>query len=153
MAYAVEVKELRPQAVATIRATTTQAEIGATLEQLLPEVWGYLERAGVQPGGPPFTRYHDYNPDRLEVEAGLPVPAPVAGEGRITAGELPGGRAAAVWHVGPYDRLSEAYEAVEAWTKDRGEEVAGPPWEVYWTDPGEVPNQADWKTEVLWPIR
>ena len=25
-------------------------------------------------------------------------------------------------------------------------------WEVYWTDPGEVPARAEWKTEVCWPL-
>ena len=34
-----------------------------------------------------------------------------------------------------------------------GHAVAGPPWEVYVTDPGEVPDPAAWRTEVVHPIR
>lgn len=29
---------------------------------------------------------------------------------------------------------------------------AGPPWETDITDPAEVPDPADWLTEVVWPI-
>jgi len=152
MAYEVGVREVQPQAMVSIRVTTTPAEIGGVLGEVLPEAWGYLEERGIHPAGPPFARYHEFREDRVEVEAGLPVAEAVTGEGRISAGTLPGGEVAATWHVGSYDTLSTAYEALEAWIGGQGRKPAGAPWEVYWTDPGETPDPAEWKTEVLWPI-
>ncbi len=153
MSYTVDVKETPAQPFAAIRASTTPAELSSTLGQILPEVWAHLERLGVQPAGPPVTRYLEHSAERVQIEAGFPVPTPVAADGRIIAGELGGGRVAVVMHVGPYDKLPEAYQALEAWLREQGHVAAGPPWEIYWTDPSAVPDPADWKTEVLWPIR
>lgn len=50
------------------------------------------------------------------------------------------------------DRPIEVVFAFEAWIKDQGRQCVGPAWEVYWTDPGEVPDPADWNFELLWPI-
>ena len=51
-----------------------------------------------------------------------------------------------------YDTLSEAYAALETWMSANGLKPAGDAWEVYLTDPGEVPDQADWQTEINWPV-
>lgn len=152
MEHEIGAKDVRPQTTACIRVTTTPADIGPKMEEILPEVWSYLEERGVHPAGPPFARYHGFREDLVDLEAGFPVTGPVAGEGRIFAGELPGGEVAATWHVGPYDTLSEAYRAIETWSQAQGREPAGSPWEIYWTDPGETPDPAEWKTEVLWPV-
>ena len=146
-------REVQPQTTACIRVTTTPAEIGPVMGQILPEVWGYLEEQGVHPAGPPFARYHAYQENQVDLEAGFPVSKPVAGAGRIAAGALPGGEVAVAWHVGPYDTLPTTYKAVEAWSQSQNREPAGSPWEVYWTDPGETPDTEEWRTEVIWPVK
>ena len=153
MAYEMEVKEIDRQPAVGIRVTTTQTEIGSTLGQLYPELWSYLEGKGIHPAGPPFARYHDCQPDRIDLEAGFPVSTAITGDERIVATELPGGQVVSTMHVGPYDTLSQAFEALETWFKEQGREMGGAPWEVYWTDPGEEPDPARWRTEVVWPIR
>jgi AraC family transcriptional regulator len=54
--------------------------------------------------------------------------------------------------MGPYDKLPEAYEAMELWIQSQGLIAAGPPWESYVTDPSEHPDPKDWKTEIFWPL-
>ncbi|MFQ5575804.1 MAG: GyrI-like domain-containing protein [Anaerolineae bacterium] len=152
MTYKVELKTLKAQPIAAIRVQTTTDKIGDVLGQIYPEVWSYLDKAGIQPAGPALARYHHFEADNVDLEAGFPVAEPVAGEGRISAGELPGGRAAATWHTGPYDTLPQAYEAVDSWIQSEGRTMRASPWEVYWTDPQQVPNPAEWKTEVVWPV-
>ncbi len=147
-----ETKVIQPQAAMSIRVITTPAEIGQTLGQILGEVWTYLQGQGVQPDGPPFARYYEYRADHVDMEAGLPVSSPVAGAGRISAGELPGGKVAVAWHIGPYDTLHETNAALESWIQEQNQEAAGAPWEVYWTDPGEEPDSSAWRTEVICPL-
>ena len=151
MSTEVEIKMLQPQATVTIRATTTPAEIGPTLDRLLPEISAYLEQRGIPAAGPPFARYHDFSDDRADLEAGFPVAA-LSLAMAVAAGELPGGPAAVAWHIGPYDTLTQAHHAVEAWLAEQGRTMTGAPWEVYWTDPGENPDPATWRTEVVWPV-
>ena len=127
MAHDVGTKQIQPQATAGVRVTTTAADLGRVMGEVLPEVWGYLEERGVQRAGPPFARYNGFRADRVEVEAGLPVAEPVGGEGRISAGELPGGEVAVTWHEGQYDTLGAAYRAIEAWMQSQGRKPVGSP--------------------------
>lgn len=70
----------------------------------------------------------------------------------MLADTLPGGFAATTIHNGPYDKLSEAYAAVEQWMATEGLVAAGAPWESYLNDPSDHPDPRDWKTEVFWPV-
>jgi AraC family transcriptional regulator len=82
----------------------------------------------------------------------MPIAAPVPGGGDVVADTLPGGLAAMTTHSGPYDKLTEAHAAVQAWIEEHGLAASGAPWESYVTDPADYPDPADWKTEVFWPI-
>lgn len=153
MIRGITIKTLRPQPIATIRATVATAEIGATLSQFLPEVWACVVEQGQQPAGPPFARYHSLLGETVDLEAGVPVAEPIVGTERVLAGELPGGPVAAIWHIGTYDTLTETHAALATWMAAEGRTAGGPRWEVYWTDPGEHPDPAEWKTEVICPLR
>ena len=153
MPYDIEVRRVEAHPVVSIRATTTRDEVASTLAELLPEVAGYLAELGVEPTGPPFARWHDDWHDRTDLDAGLPVAVPVENSGRITAEELPGGEVVSTWHAGPYTSLTSAYSALEAWMREHGRQSAGAPWEVYWTGPDDVTDPAEYRTEVLWPVR
>lgn len=157
MQYDITVKTLEPQPTVTIRRQCRTGDVGETLDEILPAVHAYLVRLGIQPAGPPFTRYHDFGGGKegekpVDLEAGLPVKSAIVGEGEIQAGELPGGMVARTWHVGSYETLPDAYQALRNWIKARGQNPSGPPWEIYWTDPEKEPAPVQWKTEVIWPI-
>jgi effector-binding domain-containing protein len=120
----------------------------------------YLQQTGAQPAGPPYVRYHTFDENEADFELGVPVAEPVAGEGRIEAGELQGGPAITTWHHGAHDRLGEAYARVEAALDESGREPSGPPIEVYhwidFTSSGEDPGTSDpttWRTELVLPVK
>ena len=114
---------------------------------------------GIEPAGPPFGRYHEFGPEEVDVEVGIPVSAPApnlrplaeAEEGEMAASELPGGRAAITVHRGSYDGLSQTYDQLHDWIHEQGHEEGPAPWESYVDDPSEV-DAADLKTEVCWPL-
>lgn len=135
-----------------VRRRTRMEEISQTLGEILPAVFAYAQRAGAPLAGPPVVRYVEMSPGSVTVEGGFPVAAPCSGEGEIEPGKLGGCRVVTGVHVGPYDRLREAYQALEAWMAEHGAVAAGPPWEQYLTDPGEVPDPEQWQTAIFWPI-
>jgi effector-binding domain-containing protein len=153
---AFELQERVARPVLAIRLHSTVDEVPAILAVALPEVWHAAEASGQAPDGPPFARYLSELSDAsrdLEYEAGIPLPSPAgAPQGRAIPEELPAGRVAVAWHVGPYETLGETYGALARWIGDQGLTVAGPMWEVYWTDPGTEPDPARWRTEVVIPV-
>jgi effector-binding domain-containing protein len=151
--YPIKTTKLKPQPTATIRVTTQPSRIGEAFGEVLPEVASYLERIGVRPAGPPFARYFDYNDDEADFEAGFPVSEPVPGEGRIAAGELPGGRAAVTTYVGPYEGLQDVHEEIGEWVLANEHDPGGAVWEVYVTGPPDEPDAGSWRTELVWPLR
>jgi AraC family transcriptional regulator len=148
MSYDIEVRRLERQDTAVVRARCAWDQIAPTLGSIFGEVMAHLGATGAVPAGGAFGRYTPRGAE-VDIEAGFTVTAPIAAGGRVEAGELPGGDAAVCLHVGPYEQVAAAYEAVQAWIAEHGRELAGAPWEVYLTPPEEQPP----KTEVVFPLR
>lgn len=151
----IEVRTLKSQPVVSVRRDTSLDQLQAAFQDILPTVFNFLKSRGLTPTGPPFGRYHCFRPEKIDLEAGLPVekaPSLTDEDGPLQASELPGGEAAVLMHVGPYDDLKRTYDALEAWFAENGREAAGGPWELYVTDPGAEPDPQKWQTEVIWPI-
>ena len=66
--------------------------------------------------------------------------------GEVHATETLEGEAAVAVHRGPYNRLNEAYKAIDQWLRANGRESAGDVWEIY-GDP--TPDPADTETTVV----
>ncbi len=147
MPYLITKKEVSPQPVLVVRRKVKQAEIAATLAEVLGQVFLHAQKTGAALVGQPFTRFVEWGPGLLTIEAGLPVAAASPG-----TAELPGGLVATTTHTGPYDKLSEAHAAVQVWIEEQGLTAAGAPWEVYTTDPADYPDPKDWKTDIFWPL-
>jgi len=80
----------------------------------------------------------------------MAVTAP--GQDDVEAGELPGGPAAVAIHGGAYDQLGDTYAAMERWIEANRFGRGSAPWESYVTDPAEVLDVKDWRTEIYWPL-
>lgn len=155
MSYSITKKQLDPQPVLLVRRRIKRSEIAATIAEALGQVFQHAQRSGIALEGLPFTRYSETGPGFMTIEPGMRIAGggSAAGEGEVVADTLPGGPAAMTLHIGPYDKLSDAYAAVEAWIEAQGLKPTGAPWECYLTDPTEHPDPMDWKTEVYWPVK
>ena len=147
----IETREFDPQWILGIRQETTPRGLRAAFQQLVPVIEAFIEKRGIQRSGPLLGLYHDYRPDRVDLEVAIPVAGPADGEGRIEARELPGGRAAVVVHEGPYDTIGPVHEALDAFAHDRGGHGATAR-EVYLVGPGDDPDPVNWRTEVVYPL-
>jgi AraC family transcriptional regulator len=153
MAYSVTSREIAAQPVLVVERRVKPSEIAATLADALGRVFQHGQRSGAAFAGQPFTRYMEWGPGMITIQAGMPIAAPGKTEGDVRAETLPGGTVATTIHSGAYDKLTEAHAAVQVWMEEQGFRSAGAPWEVYVTDPADYPNPADWRTEIFWPVR
>jgi effector-binding domain-containing protein len=158
-----EIAERAEQPYVAIRANVTMQELPGLADRF-GEVFGWLAEHGVAPAGPPFFRYNVIDMAHLlNVEAGVPVPAAVEGDGRVLAGVLPAGRYGTAIHVGPYDGLIGAVDDLLRWADSRGLEWDkssaddGEHWscrlEIYVTDPGQEPDPARWETRLAFRLK
>ena len=126
------------------------------LPEVLGPAWGLvMARAadvGAEPVGAPFAAFFNTDMQDLDVAIGFVVDRVVAGAGEVEAGEIPAGTAVQCMHVGPFDRLGEAYAAVRSWMGERGLEHAGPAFEHYLDDPDDTPIEQV-RTLIVIPVR
>ena len=145
-------KELDAQGIVGIRTTATMDKIGEVMGPLFGEVYGYLQQHEQVPAGMPLAIYHSMDGNDVDLECAMPVASPVAGTGRVRAGQLPAGTVATVTHMGAYENLGETWAALTAWMESQDLEGAGAPWEVYVTDPGAEPDPLKWRTDIFFPV-
>jgi len=154
----------RPAApYAAIKVLVTMDELGAVVPPLNAEVFRWLASQGVAPAGPPFWKYNVIDMQAtLEIEAGVTVAQPVAGDERVLGGTLPPGRYATTRHVGHPSTLMPATAALLDWAAARGlvwDKTAAPDgerWgarlELYLTDPRDEPDMDKWVTDLAFRL-
>jgi DNA-binding transcriptional MerR regulator len=116
------------------------------LEEFIVETIGALWNA-TEPTGSAFTIYHGEVNEEDDGPVEVCVPT-AAGEKRLPEGEV-----AFTIATGVQCRFPEiigAYDAVASWAKEQGRELAGPPREIYHSDPHK--GEED-RFEIAWPIR
>jgi AraC family transcriptional regulator len=155
MPYSITKKKIAAQPVLVVRRRVKPSEIAATLAEVLGHVFLHAQRDGIALAGQPLTRYLEWGPGLLTIEAGFPVaahPIDAPSAADVRADTLPGGFVATATHAGSYDKLADAHAAIQQWIEAEGLTAAGAPWECYVTDPADYPDPQDWKTEVFWPL-
>jgi AraC family transcriptional regulator len=154
--------ELTPQPTVAVRLRQPMSDLdlGKLFDLHLPNVAHRIADLGGEAVGAPYGRYHQWGPEDVDVEIGIPVRAPVANlrsleeaePGEAAASELPGGRAAVTVHRGTYDGLPQTYERLRGWIGQQGQQPSGAPWESYVDDPSEVEDPGQLRTEVVMPL-
>ena len=162
MSDAAEIVTRAEQPYVAIRGHVSMAEIGAFAVRT-PEVFAWLGARGVAPAGPPFLKYNVIDMMRqLEIDNGVPVAAPVDGDGDVIAGVVPAGRYATLTHVGHPSELAGTTKALLDWaagqglTWDMSPGETGERWgsrlEIYFTDPREEPDMSKWVTQLAFRL-
>jgi effector-binding domain-containing protein len=152
MPYTCEVIQRPAQHALTVRTRAAVQDLPKVLGQAYGAIAQYLGQLGQPPAGAPFVAYHNMDFQNLDIEIGYPVAGKLPGQGTIQPSEIPGGRAAACLHVGPYDQMKPAYDALMAWIPAHGYEAAGACYEVYLNDPGQTPPEA-LQTQAVFPLK
>ncbi|WP_426319874.1 GyrI-like domain-containing protein [Microbacterium sp. E-13] len=151
MTAEIEVAERAETLTAGMRRTVPMHALTEFFSHALSETIRVLTAQGLQPSGPPFGKYYGMPGTTVDVEAGFPVAAPVAADGEVAAGTLPGGQVVEAVHVGPYETMASTYTDIERFFAARGWTPGDVMWESYLSDPGSEPDPRTWRTLITWP--
>ena len=147
----VEEIELEEQHALVVCREFAPQEIRTTLADVLPRVARAIAEQGTVPVGMPFMRYFSMDGHSMRAAAGMSVSAPLAGSGDIEPHILPGGRALTATHLGDYQGVGMAWQAVWARAKELGAEDRFGGWDVYANDPGTVAPE-EIETRIYLPL-
>jgi len=86
----------------------------------------------LRPGHNLFLYHHpERRNEAMNIDFGVQVARPFEGEGNVRCIETPAGEVARTVHVGPYDRLRDAHDAIHAWCAAHDRKIAQASWETY----------------------
>ena len=149
MDYEVNVKDMAPVMVASIRYKGKYDEVGKYIGQIYSAAKGKAK-------GAPFNCYYDteYKEEGADIEICVPVSGAVSGNDAVKVRELPGIKAICTTHIGPYEKLNMAYKAVFDYAAEHGLECRFPSREIYVKGPGMIfrGNPDKYVTEIIIPI-
>jgi hypothetical protein len=156
------ITERPQQPYVAIRAIVSMQTIGEAATRF-PAVFAWLAARGLAPAGAPFLKYDSIDmPGRLEIEVGVPVAAPVDGDGEVVSGTLPSGRYAGLTVVGRPSDLAGHTRTLLDWAAERnlrfdqvrtnGTERWTGRLEIYNTDPAVHPDPGEWETELAFKL-
>ncbi|BBO32371.1 GyrI-like domain-containing protein [Lacipirellula parvula] len=128
MKHEVRLEASTGSSVAVVHRQATRPQLGAVVQAACGVVWNTLRAAQVAGVGRHVAIYWD---DTIRLDVGAEVAEPFAGAGEVVGATLPRGMTAAATHVGPYDQLGGAHQAIQAWCSANGRPLAGPSWEIY----------------------
>ncbi len=125
------------------------------IEELMAASFGtvarYLAQVGVAITGPAVGYYTKQTNGHFRVSAGFVVDQAFESDGTVEVMRLPAGRVISTVHIGPYERLSETYDALQDYAARHhlvlDQEAM---WEEYLSSPDVDPEQVH--TRVTWPV-
>ena len=150
MDYQIVVTTVSAQTLAAVRRRAFVRDIGRVWKPALDLVWEFLRRQeGLRVDGHNCFLYH-HPPHRdipMEIDFGVQVARPFEAEGEVVCTETPAGEVVMTTHVGAYDKLFAAHDAIHSWRAVNGRSFGGFSWEIYgdWND-----DPAKLETQVLY---
>lgn len=152
MAYEILTANLPASEAVAIRTTLGMSEMQGFLNEAFLELSQVIRNGGANTVGPPFVRYYSFTPEAVDFEAVMTCDQKVPVSGRVKPLHLDAAEAAIVRHVGRYDKMKPAYDAITQWMQNNGKHPTEAPREVYVTTGAEVPDPSEWVTLVEQPI-
>lgn len=142
--------------------STTAASLDAIpqkVNQLMPSVISYMEQNNITKAGRPMTIYNRY--DQVNQTAIISCAMPtttrviVPENSNVLSGFMPAQTVIKTTLKGNYKNLNEAIAEGMKYVTDNGYEIPDDSsvFAIYVNDTEEVPNPAEWLTEIYIPIR
>ena len=147
-----EVITTKEIATAVIPLVIPGRDMPKYIDPALQEILKVLADQGMHPTGPMFS-YHRRRPsDTFDFEIGFPVAKAIQPAGRVMNGKLPAEKVVRSVYQGPYEGLAQAWPEVQSWVRAQKHGEMGPFWECYLTNPAEVTDPKNYRTELNWVI-
>ena len=148
-----KVEELEPSVILTVLDSCPAAEISKKLGGLYGEIGGVMGKNKLQFIGPVMAYYYSYSPEKVVLEAAVPVAKEIKGEGRVKGKTTAKTKVLGVTFHGDYQFIKQAMPVIVEYMKTNHLEQNGPELEVYMNDPTTVKNKIEIETKMYFPVK
>jgi uncharacterized protein YndB with AHSA1/START domain/effector-binding domain-containing protein len=138
---------------AVIPLRVPRSDMATVMGPAVGEVIGTARAQGIGPAGPLFAHYLAIDATTFDFEVGVAVTGEVTPAGRVVAGLLPEARVARTTYHGSYEGLHAAWGEFDTWLAERGLARQATLWEIYAAGPDTSADPANWRTELVRPLR
>ena len=117
------------------------------------EIYTSLEKLGHQPSEPPCAIYFalDEAKEETDLAAAVPVPPKVADSMDFEKIAIPSSKVITTTHIGPYETMKAAYEALEHCMTEHGLK-SSLMIEEYFSDPQAEKDASKWRTDIVFVV-
>jgi effector-binding domain-containing protein len=133
MKYDVVVETAQAELLAAVRATVPIRDVARAWKPALDQVWAFLRANGELRTGHNLFLYHhvEQRNEAMNIDFGVQVARPFERKGDVRCIETPAGEVASTIHVGPYNQLRNAHNAIHTWCAANNRKIAKASWETY----------------------
>ncbi|MBS4061134.1 MAG: SRPBCC family protein [Bacteroidetes bacterium] len=148
----IELIELQAEASITVLDSAMIKDLKTISENNYAELQLFIKRARVQPTGPAFAMYYNWDVDKpVLMRVGFPISEEVKESGRVVFFTRPGGKALKGVYVGPYEASAIAHYDIDAHMLDFGYVQSKKPiWEEYIVGPLDEADPNKWVTHIFY---
>jgi DNA-binding transcriptional MerR regulator len=151
---AIEHRSVPATAAAGIGAVVDRADALAWLQGALGELRAAVRAQGLHAAGPSGGVFASelFQQDRGQATVFVPVLGPVRPIGRVTSVVIPAAELAIICHRGSLADADLSYAKLGSYVTTREISIDGPLREYFLRGAGDTPDEAEWRTEIGWPI-
>lgn len=152
--YTISTLNWRERQFLTKRATVPFNKLSDFFKENYGALYGFMGQAGLRPDGMPCAFY--YNIDEVKNETDLAAAIAVQGNipdtGTLEKVILPASKVITTTHIGSYETMVPAYQAMDQYLTDNGlkKELMI---EEYLSDPMLEKDPAKWKTNIYFLVK
>src|SRR5579859_2926023 len=150
----IERRSVPAAAAAGIGAVVDRADILAWLQGALGELRAAVRAQGLHAAGPSGGMFATemIQRDRGQATVFIPVPGQVRPIGRVTPLVIPAAELAIISHHGSLADADLSYAKLGSYATAHEISIDGPLREYYLRSAGDTTDEAEWRTEIGWPI-
>ena len=137
---------------AAIHLTIPGRDMPKYMDPAIQDIIKTLADQGMQPTGPMFSYHYRRPSDTFDFEIGFEVAKPINPVGRVMNSKLPAVKVARAVYEGPYEGLAQAWGELQKWVREMKLAETGRFWERYLTNPEEVKDPKNYRTELNWIV-
>jgi DNA-binding transcriptional MerR regulator len=151
---AIEHRSVPATAAAGIGAVVDRADLLAWWQGALGELRATVQAQGLHGSGPSGGVFASelFQQDRGPATVFIPVEGRVRPIGRVTPLVIPAAELAIIIHQGSLADADLSYAKLGSYATTHEISIDGPLREYYLRGAADTPHEAEWKTEICWPI-